>query len=479
MRKSPLPPTDRRPLPVSRRWPEDGAAMTGPWPAIKIREGAPHPSKPDIFTQLREGRIGTFYQNWLKPIPLIRKLIVGIFHHIFPVYVRHIANRSSMARRWRPIVKLVDYVKTTNVAPIKLVNVTKVDTPPPKVLPIEDRAFLVTPHNHYEFPSVYVAPLSNVEVYGGTNLIFVQDAVICHDLYDFERDYTSEELHGRHVIDAKKMRMRLIANDSAPMQIPIASAFLDACALNYAHWVTEVLPRISVFCSQKDFNTVPLIINNGLHKNLLESLSAIIGDKRDIYLLPIGRAIKVDTLYVVSSCGYVPFDFRNKISTPPAQGLFCPTVLTMMSQAVSAVLQRSTNWPQKIYLRRNSVGKIATNLPAVEKLLLDEGFFFVEPEKLSFAEQVMLFKNAKLIVGSSGAALANLIFCPVDARVVILIGKSARVSYWYWQNLARAVNRSICYVLGEVPDIDKKNNQPNFTVPLDALMRAVSEEGGQ
>lgn len=479
MRKSSPPLPERCPLPVSRRWPEDGAAMTGPWPAIKSHKVAPHPGKPDIFTQLREGRIGQFYQNRLKPIPLIRNLVVGIFHHIFPAYVRHIANRPSMARRWRPIVKLADHVKTTNFAPIKLINVTKVDTPSPKVLPLEDRAFLVAPHDHYEFPSVYVAQLSNVEVYGGTNLVFVQDAVICHDLYDFGRDYTSEELHGRHVIDAKKMRMRLIVNDSAPVPIPIAAAFLDACAPNYAHWLTEVLPRISIFCSQKDFNSVPLIINDGLHKNLLESLSAIIGDKRDVYHLPIGRAIKVNTLYVVSNCGYVPFDFRNKVSTPPEQGLFCPTVLTMMSQTVSAGLQQSTNWPKKIYLRRNSVGKIAINLPAVEKLLLDEGFVFVEPEKLNFAEQVMLFKNAKLIVGSSGAALANLIFCPVEARVVILIGKSARVSYWYWQNLARAVNCSICYVLGKVPNIDKTNTQPNFTVPLDTLMRAVSEEGDQ
>jgi len=477
MRKS-LP--EMRPLPVSRRRPEHGAATAEPRSAIKFHKVAPHPGEPDIFIQLRGGRIEQFYQNWLKPNPLTRKLVIAIWRNFYPAYARTIAIlRSRIARRWRPIVKMTDYVDGSNIPTINVLDAATVDTPPPKMVPAEDQIYLASPHNHYEFPPIYVAQLSDAQVYGGTNLIFMQDAVICHDLYDFVCDYTSEELHGRHVIDAKKMRMRLIVNDFAPMQIPIAAAFLDACAPNYAHWLTEVLPRISVLCSQKDFNSVPLIINSGLHKNLLESLSAVIGDERDVYLLPIGRAIEVDTLYVVSSCGYVPFDFRNKVSTPPAQGLFCPTVLTMMSQTVSTGLQRSANWSQKIYLRRNSVGKIATNLPAVEKLLLDEGFVFVEPEKLNFAEQVMLFKNAKLIVGSSGAALANLIFCPVDARVVILIGKSARVSYWYWQNLAKAVNRSICYVLGEVPDVDKTNNQPNFTVPLDALMRAVSEEGCQ
>lgn len=269
--------------------------------------------------------------------------------------------------------------------------------------------------------------------------------------------------------------MRLLRYDEIPNSITEAATFVDACAFNYAHWLTEVLPRIFAFCLQKDYKSIPIIIDAGLNHNIMSSLSSVIDGDRDVYILPIGRAIKVKKLYVVSSCGYVPFDFRNAYTAPSEQGSFCSEGLSKMSEAILKKSPQFEDLPKKIYLRRNSTGKIATNLAAVEKLLLKEGFVFVEPEKLRFEVQAAIFNNAKIIVGSSGAALANLIFCNFDARLVVLIGKSRRVSYWYWQNLARVVRCSLSYVMGEVPEIDRVNNQPNFTVPLEDLAKAVSE----
>ena len=93
------------------------------------------------------------------------------------------------------------------------------------------------------------------------------------------------------------------------------------------------------------------------------------------------------------------------------------------------------------------------NASELEQVLINRGYVIVEPEKLTFLQQAMLFSKAKEIVGSSGAALANLIFAPSNAKVQILIGKYPNTSYWYWPNIACASGKKAHYVLGKVLNI--------------------------
>jgi len=53
-----------------------------------------------------------------------------------------------------------------------------------------------------------------------------------------------------------------------------------------------------------------------------------------------------------------------------------------------------------------------------ERALAARGFTIVRPETLSASEQVALIRDAEVLVGASGAALANGIFLPRGARVV-------------------------------------------------------------
>ena len=373
----------------------------------------------------------------------------------YPAHARISAIlRARVANRWRPIVKLADYVNASNISTIKVFDAERIDTPPPVVIPHEDQAYLVSPHDCYEFPPIYVAQLSDAQVYGKTNLVFLQNAVICHDLYDFERDYTSEELHGRHVIDAKKKRMRLLRNDATPEHIPVAAAFLDACAPNYAHWLTEVLPRIAVFCSLEQHANVPIIVDDDLHPNIMESLALVVGNDREIFTLPVGRAINVDVLYVTSVAGYVPFERRNTKLIGHSHGLFSSLAFGQLRKQLLPFADKlpHQDFPRKIYLRRKSGGRKITNANEIEKLLVDNGYVIVEPEKLTFLQQLALFASVDEIVAPSGAALANLIFVPSETSVHILIGKYDGTSYWYWQNMACASGKQVLYSLGGLSD---------------------------
>lgn len=55
---------------------------------------------------------------------------------------------------------------------------------------------------------------------------------------------------------------------------------------------------------------------------------------------------------------------------------------------------------------------------AFEKALIARGFTIVRPETMSAGQQVALMRDAEIVVGASGAALANAVFLPKGARVV-------------------------------------------------------------
>ena len=444
-------------------------------PMLKARKVGANLGTPDIVARLKESWFGRLYVDHLKQRPLLRRFVISAWRNLYPMYARNISIHSRQARRWRPLVRLSEYVDSANIPTIKVFDAEKIDTPTPKVTSTEDQVCLVSPHKYYEFPSIYVAQLSEAQVYGGTNLVFLKETVICHDLYNFELDYTSEELHGRHVLDVKKKRMRLIGIDAAPVELPEAATFLDACAPNYAHWLTEVLPRIAVFCSIKQYEHVPIIIDDGLHRNIMESLALVVGSDREIIALPVGRGINVGTLYLTSVTGYVPFERRNIKLSGHSHGIFSALAFDLLTKQLLKFVDNLSrqDFPERIYLRRRSGARKITNTKEIEQILLDSGYVAVEPEKLTFLQQLALFRSANEIVGPSGAAFANLIFAGSEASVHILIGKYNGTSYWYWQNMACATGKKVLYSLGELSD-SQSTIHSDFFINSDKFSMSVS-----
>ena len=347
---------------------------------------------------------------------------------------------------------LEEYSKTTQLQIIKIFDKATTNTDTPKVYPIEKISCLVRPHANYAFP-VYMAEMSDAWVRSKTNVVSVGDKAILQDLYDPVKDYMFEELAGRYLLNTEKKLISFLDYDNSPINLDSAATFLDAVAHNYAHWVTEVLPRIAAFCTLKKFKNVPLLIDDGLHPNIMESLALIIEEDRQVYLLPKKLKIKVKKLYVVSVTGYIPVQPKNK--NLDNQGMFSPYALKLIRNRIFAIIDNlpAKDSPKKIYLKRNSKHRILINEKEIIKILISKGYVIIEPEKLSFLQQVSIIKNAEYITGVSGAGFGNLIFASSDSEINILIGEARNTPYWYWQNIALAVNLKVNYFFGKINNV--------------------------
>ena len=98
----------------------------------------------------------------------------------------------------------------------------------------------------------------------------------------------------------------------------------------------------------------------------------------------------------------------------------------VFSQILSNVRRHaaSADYPQNILIcrsMRNS--RNVRNRKSVIDALTALGFMAIQPEKLSFDEQALLFANAEIIVTEFGAATANAVFCRPGTTVVDIIAE--------------------------------------------------------
>ena len=100
------------------------------------------------------------------------------------------------------------------------------------------------------------------------------------------------------------------------------------------------------------------------------------------------------------------------------------------SQAFSLILSNvkkhapKADYPRRILVCRGiRNSRNVTNRKMVIEALSRLGFSAIQPEKLPFDEQAMLFSHADVIVAEFGAAMANAVFCKPGTKVVEIIAE--------------------------------------------------------
>lgn len=431
-----------------------------------------------LHEYLKGSLLGKTYIRYFKHYPFINGFAIYAWERLIPigflVYITFSRLNIFTENKYKRISlkKISDHLLTRQVILPKQSVLMSI----PDIFPKKNNRTLNL-KTKYEFPEIFITTFKNCTVTGASNFLNVDNSVICHDLIRSSHDYTSEELHGRFIINAKKSLVTILLNVEVSAEIENGVVFTDAVSGNYVHFLTEVLPRVFLFSKECPNSNAILVIDYGLHPNIMQALGMVIGKNINIIGLETGAQILVKSLQVVSPCGYIPFQRRvnTKHLTDHSDGVFSPTALSMMSEFikknVSNLVDASTL--KKIFIKRNSKIRNLSNAEDVEHILVADGFAVIEPERLSFIEQVNIFSNAEVVIGATGAAFGNLIFCNSTTKIIILTSDYKNMIYGYWQSMANAVGNKVTYVIGGSADVNSHLHS-NFQINISDIKDAIA-----
>lgn len=219
-------------------------------------------------------------------------------------------------------------------------------------------------------------------------------------------------------------------------QIELEEAVFLGTSNNWYHFMVEYMPRY--FFIPQSHREIPTLIPKNTPFQFIELLT-IIGF-RNLIKTESFELIKLKNLTSVFDFRYSnPFDFLSRRAD------------LLMLQAFFANLevpfQASMNYERILILRPTSTFRQMKNAKEVCKALTELGFFTIYPEQLSFSQQLTLFRNAKLIVAQSGAALTSLLFNKKDSLTIELGDWDQSQEQYFWRNFAKVLDlriHSIC-----------------------------------
>lgn len=337
-------------------------------------------------------------------------------------------------------------------------------------------AFAKTPSRDVLFPDINIFLLKDSVAVGGVDFVFLKNLAIHHDLFLPNEHHCPAENLGIIQVPKHDKRFVYLRLNKPSINIPKAISLLGQCSTNYAHWLTETLPKLAIVDSCDLYNDFPLLIDEGLHANILESLHTINKNNREIIIIKRWSSVKVRELIVISTPGYErysPQGLHNKEAKPYINKFSKSSLHLLRQMVINSIHSDSVfYYPKKIYLARSKSSKNLRqilNIDAIEFFLDDQQVERINSDQLSFVEQVKACMNAELIVCPIGAALTNMIFAPPGCKIICLSPYYDDANYFYYTNLAATLGHQMNFVLGPQAPGDQHPMHKSYSIDIDLI----------
>ena len=129
--------------------------------------------------------------------------------------------------------------------------------------------------------------------------------------------------------------------------------------------------------------------------------------------------------------------------------------------------EQASQFNKKIFIsRQDASARKIINEDEVFSLLVTHGFERYHLTRMSLIDQIMLFKNAEVIVSSLGSGLTNLMFCNPEVQVIELYQARRDSTIW---NLSQMVGLQNHTCIKTTDFIDHYEGQYDTIIPLEII----------
>lgn len=225
-------------------------------------------------------------------------------------------------------------------------------------------------------------------------------------------------------------------------------------AFNYYHWLIEIAPKI-LFLDSKLIDGLDFIVVSSDVKKI-KSFEVILNvflryKKIDLPILFVDPNIdlKISNLFFINTFNNVVFNSVEKLSDVSFSHYHVESLKKVREILISELgVSELKNTSKKIFLARGSDKVRGYNQNEIIDFFKKENFQIIYLEQLSFKDQIELFYNADFIVGPSGAAWANIIFCKNNSKAISWLPENIR-EFSVFSSLASIFNCDMHFVEAE------------------------------
>ncbi|ELA00670.1 capsular polysaccharide biosynthesis protein-like protein, partial [Cupriavidus sp. HMR-1] len=236
------------------------------------------------------------------------------------------------------------------------------------------------------------------------------------------------------------------------LHIPCGLMMFGVQSRNFGHWGCEYLPRLLAYDSLPELREFPIIVDSGMPKTHLESLSLLNEFGREVITLEPEQVVTFGQLAMAPVPTYFPLDGVGGYSY---DAVWPRDVLRAMKEMVLKAVERRLGVParrgRRLFISRHAfASRQMLNEAEVRSMLTDHGFETIYPEEMSFIEQVDTFRSASMVVGSCSSALSNTLYCPDRTPVIGLIHDEPSFNFRGYSSYSDAGGASILFVQSPV-----------------------------
>lgn len=332
----------------------------------------------------------------------------------------------------------------------------------------------------FDSPPIYLTTFVEVEVYGNTNLLTKGDIALS-DLYWMDKGKNRYDIEGGCIVSChRRGKWIRAAYKKTDAVVEEAIYCIGLACKNYYHFTFEILSRLAFVDRFEEYREIPVLVDEA---------SLQIPQMKDLFervnichhpIIPVGNCTRVHVkkLIYVSRNLWMPPNFRSNTVTVAGDFMISRSVVdNIRNRVLENQDNREHSAFKKIYLsRRNCTVQRLTNANQIEKIFSDHGYQIIFMEELTFEEEVAVFHGADVIVGATGAAFTNMIYCHEGAKLGIIIPSENDV--YFFSNIANMLNVEFVVVGADIVQKDKYASRDTFSLDTEKCERFIESVDG-
>lgn len=326
------------------------------------------------------------------------------------------------------------------------------------------------------YPEIDLWRFENASTIGRSDFIFKGDKVFWNKIgnYNFPKNIPTD-----NNMVAYTQNSVTVKNLAPKKSFDVAFSILGVHASVWSHSLSEYFTKISVLSKVLEIEngTVKVLVPVYTDKQLKQVMYNALSKYERIEIVPVedSEMVHAERLY------YLP-----RPTTFTDHETYVAIGDDVQPQIISEIIKRDLvepsvrdakddSFPKKLFLIRRATHRVLTNNDEVEAFFKSQGYFFLDPSKITLEEKIKYFYNAEEIVGPFSSAFSNLIFSKPRTKVLMFSNYQRIFENWLSMHY-QYFDIDMWFVTGY--DVMKNDSaHTNFYVSLEKIKAACNKVG--